>query len=250
MRDDLLDARAAINWADSQVPLLQDALDKWQQSRPYRLARERDPNGPYHLVVAYEEKPFPLTFNAWVGAILNSLRSSLDLLAATLAQRNGVTPDSDCHFPIFASELDMIDPLHGLDSRKRKQRFSDHDRAAIKALKPYKGGDESLWRLHHLDIVRKHERLVSAKPGIHGIINLGNARLLPWVATAIERGNYKTVLGRMPISASVPITEGNTFLTLDIFLNEPTLGMVDEQIFPMLLSLRLRVSDVINLFDK
>src|SRR5260370_38287005 len=30
-------------------------------------------------------------------------------------------------------------------------------------LKPYQGGNHALWALHHLDIVRKHRRLLNAR---------------------------------------------------------------------------------------
>jgi hypothetical protein len=222
--------------------LLKQALDEWGKTGPYRKMRERDPQSGDYLIVAIEEKPLPLTFNAWVGAIINSLRSALDLIASALAKRNGKRPDSNRHFPIFACELAMIDPVLGIDNKERKQWLSDKERAAIKSLKPYNGGDQSLWLLHHLDIVRKHERLLLARPTLHGMTPLRDDRVLPFTASVVETRYGKTVLGRM--LAPVPITEGNTFLTLDIFVNETSLGITYEQTFPL-----LRCCDAIPLFD-
>jgi hypothetical protein len=144
----------------------------------------------------------------------------------------------------------MIDPLRGIDSKERKKWLSKQERAAIKKLKPYKGGDESLWLVHHLDIVRKHERLLIANPGIHSITNLGNARMRPWTSTVVQRRNDNTILlGRMSRSEAVPITKGNTHVAVDVFLNEAAFGMHNEQIFPVLRRFSLRVRDVIDLFD-
>lgn len=100
MRDDLLDAQAAICWAKSQIPKAQERWLEWQRSQPYAFTQEHDPQTGEELVIALEEKPLPLIANAEVGAIINSCRSSLDLLAAALALRNGPKPESNTYFPI------------------------------------------------------------------------------------------------------------------------------------------------------
>jgi hypothetical protein len=128
MRDDLLDAQASINWAVSQIPLFQIEFLTWQRGNPYRIVQEHDPDGGGDFVVAYQQTPLPRTLNAWVGAIINSLRSSLDLLTAAPAMRNRKKPSSKTHFPIFASIQAMLDPLHGLESKKW---LSQSERATI-----------------------------------------------------------------------------------------------------------------------
>ena len=54
-------------------------------------------------MVAREKEPIPLIINAEVGAIINSLRSGLDLVAAALAARNGMAPSDKTHFPVYRS---------------------------------------------------------------------------------------------------------------------------------------------------
>ena len=168
MRDDLLDAQAAVDWAVAQIPLIQQALIEWQRGDPYIISREGDPDGVGDIVVAVQKIPLPLTFNAWFGSTFNSLRSALDLLAACLVKRNGEKTNPYRHFPIFDSLYDMIDPARGIDSKERKKWLSQSERAAIKALKPYKGGNTTIWTLHEIDIVRKHERLISTAPRVLG----------------------------------------------------------------------------------
>ena len=75
MRDDLLDAQAAVKWAIIQIPRFQEALISWQRSQPYRLLVERDLNTGQDMAVAIEETPLPLVMNVEVGAIVNVLRS-------------------------------------------------------------------------------------------------------------------------------------------------------------------------------
>lgn len=77
MREDLKDAQAAVDWAIAQIPLMQQSLIDWQRRYPYDIVRKHDPKAARDVIVAIQRIPFPLTFNAWVGAIINSLRSSV-----------------------------------------------------------------------------------------------------------------------------------------------------------------------------
>ena len=86
------------------------------------------------------------------------IRSSLDILAVTLAERNGHIAPKDVYFPIANCVLDFIDPVHG--AIKKIARLSDIDRRAIEKLKPYQGGDDMLFSLHQLDLIRKHRKLI------------------------------------------------------------------------------------------
>jgi hypothetical protein len=249
MRDDLLDAQAAVDWAVTQIELLQQALIEWQQRRPYRVITERDLKSGEYLLVAVEKIPLPLTMNAWVGAILNSLRSSLDLLAAALAARNGEKTNRYRHFPIFDSLHDMIDPLHGIDGAERKKWLSQSERSAIKSLEPYKGGDDTIWPLHELDIIRKHERLISAKPGIDGVLLIGSARMTIFGTRAVERLDHKTILERLSPSEYFPASEGNVFPAISVTFNEAAFGLADEDVLPTLRKCANRTAEIIVTFD-
>ena len=99
MRDDLLAAQAAVDWAAAQIPLFQNAFLE-RNKDPYELFKERDPENGDYLIVARPREPLPLTFNAWAGAMINSIRSALDLLAAALAARNPVSPQSWRHLTV------------------------------------------------------------------------------------------------------------------------------------------------------
>ena len=191
MRDDLLDAQAAVDWAVAQIPRLQGAFLEWQRGNPYRIVQEKDPEGGNDLAVAYQQTPLPRELSPWVGAIINSVRSSLDLMAAALAVRNGKKPSSKTYFPFFASEQAMLDPRHGLESKKW---LSDSERATIKMLGPYKGGDAIVRTVHDLDIARKHERLIAVSADVSGVLMLGNWSGWRVGGTkALQRLNDKTI---------------------------------------------------------
>jgi hypothetical protein len=252
MRDDLLDAQAAIEWAIPQIPLLQEALFGWTKAHRYELRIEPYSGlGGGNALVAYQPASLPRIFNAWAGAIINSLRSSLDLLAAALAARNGVKPSADTHFPIFGSDQEMIDPVTGIEGKKW---LSKRERAAIKALKPYEGGDYAIWPLHQLDIRRKHERLIFAnvdpsgfywergRPGgEHGFFMTGG--LMP-----LQRSENKTILAMIPAHV-LPAPEGDEHITAHVTFNEVALGLTDQEVTATLHRFSDRVREILGEFN-
>jgi len=245
MRADLLDAQAALEWAEAQIPLLQQAFIDWQRANPYPVVQEPHPDGAGDVAVVYDQ-PFPLTFNAWVGAIVGSLRSSLDLLAAALAKRNGKNPSADTHFPIYRSLHDFIDPLTGIESKKW---LSDRERAAIKAFEPYNGGDDPLWFLHRLDIARKHERLISVRPETTRYFMVGR-RIEVGGARVLERLENKTILFRLVPGERLSATQGNTLLTVFVTFNETTLGLADYEVTNILRIFTVRVTAILQAIDE
>jgi hypothetical protein len=249
MRDDLLDAQAAIDWAVTQIPLFQEAFRTWIYDHPYELRFEpySDPSGK--LAVVYFD-PLPRTFNAWVGAIVNSLRSSLDLLAAALAARNGVKPCEKTHFPIFTSDQCMIDPLKGIEGKKW---LSQSDRAIVKMLKPYRGGDNTIWPLHHLDIHRKHERLIRASidPRFHfqfGNAASGQGAFMMSGITGFQRFDDKTILGSVP-NFALSLADHHTDLAMQVTFNEVVAGLAGHEAVTTLMRFAERVADIIRRFD-
>jgi hypothetical protein len=248
MRDDLLAAQAAVDWAVAEIPRIQSGFLEWQQKNQYPVVQEPHPDGGGDAAVVYD-KSLPLIYNAWAGAIVNSLRSSLDLLAAALAYRNGKKPNPQRHFPIFDSLNSFIDPLTGIDGVERKKWLSDSERTAIKALRPYKGGDDTIWPLHELDILRKHERLISADPEIGGYFMMGR-HIVVSGAKAIQRLENKTILRRLAPGEVLNASQGNTLLAVHIMLNEAPLGIANEEAITTLRRFAKRCDEIISLFDR
>jgi hypothetical protein len=163
MRPDLIHAQASVNWTVSQLPSFRDRINKWLRDNIYVDFDDPDPNVPNDVVVVVERELFPLSFMVEAGAYLNALRSSLDILACSLAARYGLPNADEFYFPIAASEQKFkaskftAQFLNGLPQAERDK---------IESLKPYArgypngGGNDLLWSLHRLDIIRKHKRLL------------------------------------------------------------------------------------------
>ena len=160
MRADLLHAQASIDWAVAQLPSFQSRLDAWLQLNIEAGTIDFDPNSPDWFVVAIEKAPLPLEFLVEVGAYINAVRSSLDILATSLDNRFSITNPKNAYFPIVASEA-LFRSGKGYKGSDFVQRLPGAERSILESLKPYQGGNTVLWALHQLDIMRKHRRLLS-----------------------------------------------------------------------------------------
>jgi hypothetical protein len=157
MRDDLLEARAAVDWAVAQLPTLEARIGSWRKNSPHIISQNFDPRrGKDAIKIGL--KPLPPLVNAEAGAIINSIRSSLDLLVTALAERNGHSTPNDTYFPVYKSFSRFNDP--GDSTHEKIRCLSQIDAAAIKSLHPYPGGDDRIVALDDLDMMRRHRRLV------------------------------------------------------------------------------------------
>ena len=171
MRPDLLHAQAAVDWAVAQFPILEQRINGWLETCVCPSVIKFDAQRGKNAIKVRVDNPIPLIINAEVGAIINSIRSSLDLLATTLAQRNGHAAPMDVYFPISASAAEFADT-----GVKKIKRLSAVDITIIENLKPYKGGDDRLYFLHQMDIARKHRQLIDVGADI-GAWNLSGVGL-------------------------------------------------------------------------
>jgi hypothetical protein len=159
MQDDLLHAKASVDWAVAQFPAFQERLDIWLNENVHASIKELPPDVPNNLVVATEKEAIPLAFNVEAGAYINAIRSSLDILAYALATRHCPALIDYAYFPV-ASGPDTF-AARNYKGRKFVEALPAKERGIIESLKPYKGGSKSIYALHQLDIVRKHVRLLS-----------------------------------------------------------------------------------------
>jgi hypothetical protein len=222
MRDDLLPAKASVDWAVSNFPSLKRRLSAWLKDNVHVEIKELESGGPHDVIVAIEKEPLPIAFNVEVGAYINAIRSGLDVLACCLALRYGIKNIEDMYFPVARSGNDFLSGKY--KGHKFVKGLPPAERAIIESLEPYKGGHKLLWPLHQLDIVRKHQRLleIDISPRTFSVFVWGN---IDDQITRISGGwrrttNQETKLALIKKGAPKPEMK----LTPQVLLSEPILG--------------------------
>jgi len=126
--------------------------------KPYVVAREREPKTGDLVFYVTSVRDVPLEFSAILGDALNNLRGVLDYLAYALVVREkGHAPGRKVSFPIFCDAKG-----YELGKAGKVGAMGQAAKEAIDAIKPYKGGNDALWCLHHLNNIDKHRLLIVA----------------------------------------------------------------------------------------
>jgi hypothetical protein len=131
-----------------------------------RVDVETDPTQPIVQILKADPVPPPLL--CIVGDAVHNLRSALDHLACELVRANRKGPGPQTEFPILDGPI---------TTAKREARFAAKVEGmrqevidAIRDVHPYQGGNNTLWRLHRLDAIDKHNVLLA---GIGNITAIG-----------------------------------------------------------------------------
>jgi len=164
--DRLKGVQAKVERAKHHVQDLNGALQTFFDSKPYVVGTKRNPQTRQLIYYVVSVREGPAIVNVIAGEVLQSLRSALDHLAyqLVLVGTGQPGPFNHVYFPIFNSaqeyEAEKLRQIKGM----RKKAID-----AIDAVKPYKGGNETLWRLHKLNIVDKHRLLVTVGSRVRSV---------------------------------------------------------------------------------
>lgn len=198
MRGDLLDAKASVDWAVSNLPAFQQRIDSWLNLNVHIGIEDLPAPATHNPIIGIENEPLPPAFNVEFGAYINVIRSSLDILATALAYRCNIPKPETMYFPIAKSAVAFARGKYtGANFVKGLPRT---ERDIIESLNPYQGGNEALWALHQLDIMRKHRRLIAVEIRFlrfcMGVTDMTRPDFVPLAtATGWLRLNEKTILG-------------------------------------------------------
>lgn len=219
MRDDLLDASAAVDWAKAQLPVLQERINFWMANEPYSIRIDTNTEPGTKIYRLCNIKPFDPIITAEAGAIIHSVRSSLDVLACTLATRNGFPGDKGTYFPIWKSESALLADA-GKGPMEKIKRLAQVDKDIIvKDIKPYRGGNDLLVTLHELDLTRKHRRLLEIYSFARGIGLTGFEGIeIERIRWAKEWKGFKDEAILISTDAHAP--DGNVHLGLNVAFRE------------------------------
>lgn len=145
-------SRLKLARAAEHIDNLEAAIASYFTGKWYSSTLSRDANGQYHFSTTMHGEP--RNYRLIVGDAIHNMRAALDFMAVELVKVNGGNEKGVC-FPFSADAAGFEDAIK---SKKFHQAVAQAQ-ALLRAIKPYKGGNDFLRALHDLDIQDKHHKI-------------------------------------------------------------------------------------------
>ncbi len=161
--------RVKFERAKQHIRDLNAATKTFLDTHPYVVRTKRNPQTRQLIYYLADVRKTPPVIAAITGDALQNLRSALDHLAYHLFRVGAGDTAMPYHvyFPIFDSAAEYRAKVHEKVKGMRKDAIE-----AIDAVKPYKGGNDTLWRLHKLNNIDKHRFVITVGSAFRSF-NLG-----------------------------------------------------------------------------
>ncbi len=229
-----------IDRAKEHTAELKRQLNTFFSSNPFKVGAKRDPQTQRLIYYIVSAEPIPDVISLVVGDVIQNLRSALDHLAYQIVCNDtGEKPPKPnaIYFPI-------ADDFTRYEAKKNNNLEGAHPDtiAAIDALKPYKGGNDTIWALHRLNNIEKHRVLLTAGSQMTGL-NIGHLIAQDIKSFSPEKDLQvpKINMFLRPADTGFPLKAGSELyigavdeqpdpkqeFRIRIALNEP--GIIDEQ---------------------
>jgi hypothetical protein len=252
---DLKDVTLKIERADHHIREFKSLLGTFRDSHPYVYTAKRDPKTKEIVYSIVEAKDPPPMLSVVAGDALQNLRTALDYLMCATSTANGYTPTIYTSFPILKRVPTTKDEIASF--RRKIEGIGQPAEDFIRAIKPYKGGDETLWRLHRLNNRDKHQLLLTVgivprswNFGAHIGKTRGIERYIPDAYVQLAPGVVALEAGA-EIFRDPPDSKVNEDIQLvfDVAFNEPGI-VTGEPVLRVLLMSRNRVTRLVSQFAK
>jgi hypothetical protein len=246
------DVVSKIKWANKHINDFRMAAVAFGKTDPYGTVVKTDPQTQRRIYTITKVTPIPPQLRLIAGDAIQNLRSALDYLACGLVRVTATEPSKNVSFPVSESEPLTKEQRASFARQVKGMRQDAID--AIKAIKPYKGGNDTLWRLHRLNVVDKHRLLMTAgasvavvNPGFHSelrdyLIKGSIGGIVPEAATLLRDRFPLKVGDTVSIDPKEPGMNENPQFLLEIAFNEPGIaeGEVAFTVLKRVSSLRPR----------
>lgn len=232
--------QAKVDRARQLMDELHAAVHGFLATAPYEGGIRHDDATNERVYFLKSVRQPPIGLASLVGDILHNLRSALDHLAHELVVvgTGNEGPHRHVYFPLSEDATRFEAETPGKVKGMRPEAI-----AAIEALKPYRGGNNVLWRLHRLNIIDKHRTLIIV--GAHfRTWNVGN--FLTWSIRDLDKrmreamaaeGKDVSGMGEIPAmevwlnvdpkERMFPLKAGDELLRV----KEPTAALSDKEEF-------------------
>jgi hypothetical protein len=137
---------------------LQTEIKTYFDSHPYEVGTKTDSQSQRLIYYVAKADKVPQKLALLTGDVIQNLRSSLDHLAYllyTMGPGNG-TQGNHIYFPIAQDRATYEKEKH-----RKTAGMSQAAMNLIDSVKPYKSGNDLLWKIHELNRIDKHRLLVT-----------------------------------------------------------------------------------------
>ena len=252
-----------LNRSEKHIAEFRDASTTFFGGKPYEYAFSDDLKTNERFWYMTRCDDIPKYLSAIVGDALQNLRSCLDyVIHEAIFKETGRWPiRRTIGFPIGEDSSKTRHPEFG----RRVEGLGQAAKELILSLKPYQGGNDTLWRLHSLNNLDKHQLLVVAASALTGHTIPPSVRkevlasLLASNPTITYLPEFTNVT-MSPHSSPFPLKNGCELLRLPIgeleefmsftfdiaFQQPPALGI---RVFNLLESTYCSVLDIVERFE-
>lgn len=127
----------------------------------YRLYVDKDSQTGNNAIKFEIVKPIPEDTALIIGDAIHNLKGALDFAINDIVfEKLGERPRFT-RFPVRGSREELINAMNGGTIRKASVAISD---LIVDVIKPYKGGNDSIYALHDMNVIDKHQLLL---PVVH-----------------------------------------------------------------------------------
>ncbi len=161
-----------INRAKQLKKDLDKVLYDFLASQPYKIDTKRDPQSKRLIYFITKADEVPEEISLITGDIIQNLRSALDHLAYQLFMINtgNRTNARHIYFPIAEDAT-----LYERDKDRKTEGIAQEAKDAIDVIRPFRGGNDTLWKIHKLNNIDKHRLLVTVGSSYHSVDLGGHA---------------------------------------------------------------------------
>ena len=214
--DALDDIRSQIQRAEKHINDFRAEVELFRATNPYRIASQPNLQASHIIYDVLKADAIPPPIPAVAGDVLQNLRTALDYLACSLVPGCRQNLSEHIYFPIL-KKAPTPDQINTAFDGKVKGA-SEEAINKIASLKPYKGGDDVLWRLHMLNNIHKHRLLIAVQASTSLIVPLKRPiRLGIDEPAEVEQILADTLI---PVQGGFPLKQGGQ-LFVDSLLVKP-----------------------------
>lgn len=152
-------ASMKLDRASQHIMECQTLIGEFLSKQPYRLVRRRNPQTNEISIAVKQEIAQPWVLSLMIGDAIHNIRSALDLTMFNIISQKTNNPGilRAVQFP-FSWRKESL----GNTIESRRAKLAGRNVVAeIHRLKPYNGGDQTLYDIHELDVTDKHKQILA-----------------------------------------------------------------------------------------